>query len=116
MERPNYFKQPLSPAGEKRLRMAEKIHSALWQYLFKGQSAVQRPGRTQHETVEYRLPRIEQILDFVRRYVGLRLKDGTKCTGIEVAIPASRPHTEHYALCATVPLPEQFAIEDCNEN
>lgn len=111
MECPHPSKQPLSPEGEKRWRIAENIHAALWHCIFKGQNAIRAVAQERKGIVEYRLPHIAQILDFVNGY-GILRKNEERCPGVEVIIPASKPHGEHYALRCIAPLPEQFAIEE----
>ena len=59
--------------------------------------------------VEFRMPHIEQILDFVRHYFACTI-NGEKRVGVEVALPTrSRAHAQYNLVCRAL-LSHEFEI------
>ena len=111
MDRVHEEKALLSPEGAKRMRMADKIHEAVWFSCFEGRRSIFRALQNRQGFVEFRLPRPEQFLDFVRRYIHVR-RGNMKLPGVEVVIPARGSLHANCSLLCAAPLPEEFAITE----
>lgn len=84
---PSRRKTPLSPEGEVRLLAAQDVHAAIWFYCCEGHSRIFHilPDRTM---LEFRLPRVEQMLDFTE---GIVRHDGQRY--VRVFLPSVRTKT-----------------------
>jgi len=112
MERPppSSKKQQLSPEGTQRLQQAASVHSAIWSDVFKGRDVFRMMAPNRQRVIECRMPRIEQILDFVRRYFACTV-NGEKRVAAEIAIPIREPAHAQCNVVFRVLLSHEFGID-----
>lgn len=104
-------KQELSPEGVQRLHQAMAIHSAIWSDVFQGQNVIRMMSPDRRGVFEFRMPPVEQMLDFVRHYISCTFK-GEKRVMVEAIIPARiRTHAQYNLVCRAL-LSHEF---ECNE-
>ena len=69
------------------MKQAAAIHSAIWMSVFQGQNSIRVMDPDQQRVVEFKMPPVEQILDFVRRYLACTL-NGEQRVMVEASMPA----------------------------